>query len=279
MITSYVNYLSSRKSDNTVKAYTNDVEDMLIYVNKPEAEITLSDLDSWVESIHGFSTATQARKISSVKNYFKYLNRMEIIEKNPAALLEAVQVKNKEKFALTAQEIRAMVNATRNTRNQAIIMTYASTGMRYSELAGITYDQYINRIDDTIIITGKGDKERKIYFTPETVRYIDNYIKIRNNNPVMADSIYLFVSNTGKQMDHKSLSNTLKMCARKAGISNWEDISNHYLRVAFATIQSDNGTPIEIVQELMGHSNINTTRRYEKIRSERAREAVMAVKF
>lgn len=279
MITSYVNYLSSRKSDNTVKAYVHDIDGMLSYVHKPEAEITINDLDNWVESIHDFSSATQARKISAIKNYFKYLGRMEIITKNPAEYLEPVPIKNKEKFAITGNQVRDMIDYATNYRNKAIIMTYATTGMRVSELINITYDQYVNKVNDTIIIKGKGEKERKIYFAPETIEMIDKYIRVRNTSIKMTNSPYLFVSSWGNKMDVKNLNSMLKLCAKKAGIENWEDVSNHYLRVAFATMQSEAGTSIEVVQELLGHSNINTTKRYEKISSSRAREAMQSVKF
>lgn len=279
MITSYVNYLSSRKSDNTVKAYVHDIDGMLNYVHKPETEITINDLDNWVESIHDFSSATQARKISAIKNYFKYLGRMEVIVKNPAEYLEPVPIKNKEKFAITGNQIRSMIDCATNYRNKAIIMTYATTGMRVSELINITYDQYVNRINNAIIIKGKGEKERKIYFAPETIEMIDKYIRVRNINTKMTNSPYLFVSNCGNKMDVKNLNSMLKLCAKKAGIENWEEVSNHYLRVAFATMQSEAGTSIEVVQELLGHSNINTTKRYEKISSSRAREAMQSVKF
>lgn len=279
MITSYVNYLSSRKSDNTVKAYVHDIDGMLSYVHKPETEITINDLDNWVESIHDFSSATQARKISAIKNYFKYLGRMEIITKNPAEYLEPVPIKNKEKFAITGNQVRDMIDCAANYRNKAIIMTYATTGMRVSELINITYDQYANRINDTIIIKGKGEKERKIYFAPETIEMIDKYIRVRNTSTKMTNSPYLFVSSWGNKMDVKNLNSMLKLCAKRAGIENWEDVSNHYLRVAFATMQSEAGTSIEVVQELLGHSNINTTKRYEKISSSRAREAMQSVKF
>ena len=279
MITSYVNYLSSRKSDNTVKAYVHDIDGMLNYVHKPETEITINDLDNWVESIHDFSSATQARKISAIKNYFKYLGRMEVIVKNPAEYLEPVPIKNKEKFAITGNQIRSMIDCATNYRNKAIIMTYATTGMRVSELINITYDQYVNRINNAIIIKGKGEKERKIYFAPETIEMIDKYIRVRNTNTKMTNSPYLFVSNCGNKMDVKNLNSMLKLCAKKAGIENWEEVSNHYLRVAFATMQSEAGTSIEVVQELLGHSNINTTKRYEKISSSRAREAMQSVKF
>ena len=279
MITSYVNYLSSRKSDNTVKAYVHDIDGMLNYVHKPETEITINDLDNWVESIHDFSSATQARKISAIKNYFKYLGRMEVIVKNPAEYLEPVPIKNKEKFAITGNQIRSMIDCATNYRNKAIIMTYATPGMRVSELINITYDQYVNRINNAIIIKGKGEKERKIYFAPETIEMIDKYIRVRNINTKMTNSPYLFVSNCGNKMDVKNLNSMLKLCAKKAGIENWEEVSNHYLRVAFATMQSEAGTSIEVVQELLGHSNINTTKRYEKISSSRAREAMQSVKF
>lgn len=279
MYESYITYLFGNQSSiNTIKAYRKAVVDMLEYVNKDEKEITYDDLVNWKCSIAYYSSSSMAQKIAAIKDYFKYLYIAHIIPENPALYLKTVKVQNAEKTPLSGDQIRAMINATDVMRNKAIIMALATTCMRISELTSITLYQYLHRINDTIIIVGKGGKERKVRFELETIHYINEYLKTRKNT----DCDLLFVSNHGTRMNAQCTANMLKMCAKKANIENWEDlhICNHLMRTSGATIKYHNGVEVEVLQNILGHSNINTTiKHYIKNISDRAEEVMSVAGF
>ena len=268
---------AKHRSEGTIIEYTKAIENCLNYVNKPEAEIKPIDLELWQSSMSNLSSASVAQRTSAVREYFKFLYRNEFISRNPAEMLETPQIKNREQSALNGEQVRAMVNAATNERNKAIIMMLAQTGLRIHELANITLEQYESRSNNVLVIRGKGDKDRLVGLADETIKLIDNYIA----NERKDGCEYLFVGNRGNKMDGKNTSAMLKVCARKAGIENWEElhISNHTMRRTFATMMSEADVPIEVISKAMGHSGIQITSRYVKRTEQRAVNAMSVVNF
>ena len=271
----YINYLrGNKRSENTINAYVADIEQCLDSIGKSVDAVTIFDLEDWKVGMSELSSASAARKISAVRCFFKYLADRDVIAKDPAKNLTGVKVKNKIKVVPDGHEIRAMLEVAGNRRNKAIIMTLATTGMRISELESITLEQYKSRVDDAIVITGKGDKQRVIQFAPETIQMIDEYLVCRVDG---CDR--LFTSNLGNPIGHQCTSDMLKRTAKRAGIENWNDISNHYMRAAFATIKSEAGVPVEVIKDMMGHSDIAVTASYIKRTEQRAKASMAVVNF
>lgn len=268
---------AKHRSEGTIREYAKAIDHCLEYINKQEAEIKPIDLELWQSSMSNLSSASVAQRTSAVREYFKFLYRNEFISRNPAEMLEAPQIKNREQSALNGEQVRAMVNAATNERNKAIIMILAQTGLRIHELANITLEQYKSRTDNVLVIRGKGDKDRLVGLADETVKLIDSYIA----NERKGGCEYLFVGNRGNKMDGKNTSAMLKVCARKAGIENWEElhISNHTMRRTFATMMSEADVPIEVISKAMGHSGIQITSRYVKRTEQRAISAMSVVNF
>lgn len=268
---------AKHRSEGTIREYTKAILNCLDYVNKPEAEIKPIDLELWQSSMSNLSSASVAQRISAVREYFKFLYRNEFIVRNPAELLEAPAIKNREQSALNGEQVRSMVNAATNLRNKAIIMMLAQTGLRIHELANITLEQYESRSNNVLVIRGKGDKDRLVGLADETIKLIDSYITHERKDGCE----YLFVGNRGNKMDGKNTSAMLKVCARKAGIENWEElhISNHTMRRTFATMMSEADVPIEVISKAMGHSGIAITSRYVKRTEQRAVNAMSVVNF
>ena len=268
---------AKHRSEGTIREYTKVIDNCMAYINKPEAEIKPIDLELWQSSMSNLSSASVAQRTSAVREYFKFLYRNEFISRNPAEMLETPQIKNREQSALNGEQVRAMVNAATNERNKAIIMMLAQTGLRIHELANITIEQYESRSNNVLVIRGKGDKDRLVGLADETIKLIDNYIA----NERKDGCEYLFVGNRGNKMDGKNTSAMLKVCARKAGIENWEElhISNHTMRRTFATMMSEADVPIEVISKAMGHSGIQITSRYVKRTEQRAVNAMSVVNF
>ena len=281
MIKAYVDYMiGEQKSSNTITAYSKDVQQMLDTIGKPEASITYTDLLSWKSSISGMASASVNRKIVAVSGYFKFLNDVEIIKSNPAANLKSVKVHNKEKLPMSREDICKMLNACSSNRQKAMLYTLGTTGMRVSELTGLGYKQYRDRIGNQIVITGKGNKQRVVFLNPETVEAINLYIRTeRKANRWVADCDYLFASAQGGKVDANNFDKTIKDLDRKAGIKNAEEGSAHTFRHSFACILSENGTSMDVIRDLLGHSSLAVTSRYLNQNVNRMREATTAISF
>lgn len=263
----YIIYLESQgRSSLTIKNYKKYIDVALNYINKPDFEITYMDLVNWVNTFSNLKPNSQNIRISAIKNYFEFLKKAGYIENNPALELNKKQVRDcdvKQKPYIEAHYLRDMVNNARTIRDKAIILLFATTGLRVSELINITVNDYKNLSGDSrreLEIVGKGNKIRKIYINDETKEAIDAYLKSRPN------SIYpnLFLSFQGGPIHSNNLSQTLKNAAKKAGYPRWSDVCNHALRAAFATTKAEQGTPLTTIQAAMGHAKLDTTLIYIK---------------
>lgn len=279
MNANYINYLKAdKKSPRTIAEYTKYINQMLEFVGKDEGDITYTDLVNWKASISHLSPNTICLQIAAIKSYFGFLEEAEIITSNPATKIKRPAKKAKEKHYPEAWMIRAMIDNARTIRDKAIIMLFATTGLRVSELTGLTLEQYKHMGGSDgreITIVGKGAKERTIYINDEVKELIDMYIP---NRPVNSCS-KLFVSFQGGEIHSNNLSQTLKHIAKNSGIPFWNDISSHWLRVSFATLQSEAGTPVATIQAAMGHASLATTSVYIKHSQARINNAMKTVAF
>lgn len=258
---SYINYLkASKKSPQTIELYTNYINRFLNWIDKDETEVTFTDIVDYQANLET-SPATICTHLASLKSYYGFLKKAGIVAVNPAEEVEKPKVNSKPKHYMDKDMITAMVANARTSRDKAIILFYATTGVRVSELINITLEDYYNSCEThEITILGKGNKKRVVYVNAQVREAIEAYLKDR----AKYDCPYLFMGFQGRQMRKESLSRTLKCVARNAGIPFWEDISNHAMRSAFATIASENGVPVDTIKEAMGHANLKTTSIYIK---------------
>lgn len=279
MIKAFKDYMiGEKKSMNTINAYCRDVQQMLNYINKAEADIVYADLLVWKSGISNLASATVHRKIVAVRMYFDFLVDAEMLAANPAKKLKNVTVKNKEKLPLEVSEIRAMMDACTNKRQRTMIYMLGSTGLRISELTGLTIEQFNNRTNNRIIVNGKGNKDNIVNINSKLADMIEDYIHtMREAYPAMAKSKYLFPSYQGNQMETSAMDYSLKSIARRAGITNWRSVSAHTFRHSFATIMLNNEVGIDVIQTLMNHNSIQTTRRYAKTNENRLIAAVNTI--
>lgn len=256
----YINYLKGTKmSENTIKSYTSHVEEMLNYISKNEKEITYSDLMNWQFSISHMSASTVNLKISSVQSYFNFLTKIGEIQTNPASSLERVKNNQKEKQHVSSEDMKLIIKNMYTTEGKAIVALMAATGLRYSEMANITLEQYYNALatDSSIIILGKGNKERKIYINETVKNYINIYLS--KNYKDKSNSDKLFVNTSAS-----ALRKSLIRAATKANLPYASSISPHWLRVFCATNAVEHGVDLGTVRDVLGHSNIAITSRYIK---------------
>ena len=277
----FINYLKGeQKSDCTIRAYVADVQQMLNYVGKDDTAITKTDLIDWKASISNLASASVHRKVAAVKAYFNYLEETEIRTDNPCRNFKNVKVKNREKLPITSSDIKAMLNAVHSKRNYAMIYMLGATGMRVSELTGLTYEQYITRSNDAIVINGKGDKDRVIHLNDAVIAATDDYIfSTRSRNDAMDRSEWLFCTDRGNQVATSNFDVMLKTVAKAANVADYEHISAHTFRHSFATMLAEQHIDLDVIQTLLGHASTEMTRKYIKTNTNRVREAAMSVNF
>lgn len=277
----YINHMrGNKKSEGTIHEYVRNLTDVFTAIGKDEEAIAYEDIENYKLSIASLSSSTINTRISALKSYYKFLMQRRYVEVNPVEYVECPKVKNKEKIPLTGEQVRAMIAKTSNVRMEAFIMALATTGMRIAELASVTIDDYNNRVGNTIIITGKGDKERRVTFPDEAIACIDKYIwSERGIHAAKTGTNLLFVSNQGTALAAGNMGEQLKKIAKEAGIPQWDKVCNHLLRTTCATLALRNGVELPTIQKMLGHSDINTTTRYAKIADETVANAMATMRF
>jgi integrase/recombinase XerD len=264
--------LEQSLSANSVSAYVHDVRMLATYLHTfdnpaPEA-ITLAQLQSFVASVHEqeLAAASQARIISGIRAFFKYLLLEEIIGADPSILLEAPRLQRKLPDVLSSGEIDKLFGAIDHStaegqRNRALLETMYSSGLRVSEVVSLQITNIYPEVG-FLRVVGKGDKERLVPIGDEALKYIDIYLQtVRNKvNPAKGMENIVFLNRRGAALSRVMVFYIIKDAARRAGLQ--KNIHPHTLRHSFATHLVEGGADLRAVQEMMGHESITTTEIY-----------------
>ncbi len=285
-IRDYGSYLTIERSlsPNSVAAYMNDVRKLKDFIsknknNKYPSELTYNDLSDFIarESGRKDSARTQARLISGIRSFCKYLLIEEIMAEDPSALLESPRTGMKLPEVLSVQEIDSMVNAidlskAEGHRNRAIIETMYGCGLRVSELVNLKLTD-IHHHEGFVTVTGKGNKQRLVPIGSVALREIGHYMEKRNMLPAIIDRNVLFLNRRGRKLTRVMVFTMLKNIAEAAGIR--KKISPHTLRHSFATHLVEGGADLRAVQEMLGHESITTTEIYTHIDRSYLRDTIL----
>lgn len=268
-------YLQLEKSlsKNTIEAYLRDMEKLMQFfevknLNQQPGEVQLATLREflrWITEL-GMTTTSQARILSGIKAFYKYLLMEDLVVKNPAELLESPRLKRKLPVYLDVHEIDAMVaqidhSTPEGMRNRAIIETMFSCGLRVSETVGLKFSD-VSYIDEFVRIIGKGNKERLVPIGSVALNAIKLYKEsVRSHiNPKTGHNDTVFLNKRGTGLSRVMVFYIIKDLAAKAGIN--KNISPHTLRHSFATTLVEAGADLRAVQQMLGHESITTTEIY-----------------
>ncbi len=268
-------YLQLEKSlaANSIEAYMHDVEilQQFLYtkhVTIQPQNITITVLREFIKWVHeiGFTASSQARILSGIKAFYKYLFLEDIIKQNPAELLESPKQKRSLPDVLNIHEIDAMIATLDQTthegiRNKALVETMFSCGLRVSETVALKISD-MHTSDGFIKVTGKGNKERLIPIGNTAIKFITYYVEsVRNHQIVKPNDVdVLFLNRRGTKLSRVMIFYILKKLALDAGIQ--KNISPHTLRHSFATCMVEAGADLRAVQQMLGHESITTTEIY-----------------
>lgn len=260
-------------SSNTQLAYVQDIEKLSRYLEKyfPEigpSQVKLDHLRSFVDSLASLeiSPFTQARIISGIKAFFKYLMYEDIIEEDPAALLQAPRLGRKLPDTLSYLEITQLLDGVElgkpeGHRNRAIIEVLYSSGLRVSELTDLKIGNIYTEIG-FLRVVGKGNKERLVPIGKDALKYLRLYIDEvrRHQAPAKGHEEFVFLNRRGKKLTRVMIFIMIKNLAQEVGIA--KNISPHTFRHSFATHLIEGGADLRAVQEMLGHESITTTEIY-----------------
>ena len=249
---------------------TSEVFDFLSYLaseRNPTPDLPSAQL--------GISAASRARKLSSIKSFFKYLTiRTRQLTNNPVADMEYPKLRKSLPNYLTFEESSALLKAVSGAnakRDYAILMLFLNCGLRLSELVGLNLtDVY----EDRVRVMGKGNKERIVYFGSPCRKALDAYL-VERSNMVLSDNRALFGSRDHNRISNSAVHRLVKKALLKAGLDATQ-YSAHKLRHTAATMMLSGGVDVKTVQEVLGHENLNTTQIYTHIESTELRLASQA---
>lgn len=264
----YRNYLKYERaySDNTVGAYMNDLNKYEEFLKKDILESDTEDLEKYLKYIKNLESTTVAHKITSIKSYFNYNIKREIVSVNPADKVSRPKLTKHLPEYLTEEEVGKLldveVRSPYDYRNKTILELLYSSGIRISELVNIKTPNYDSE-ECLIRIMGKGSKERIVPLGDYAVNIMNDYMN--NYRPLInkKHTDYVFINNRGDKISRQFIFKVIKKEALKKGIK--KDISPHTLRHTFATHLLKNGADLRIIQELLGHENISTTQIYTHV--------------
>lgn len=258
-------------SVNTITAYLHDVDLLLQFLQKHSINIvavSLKDLQQFVQFVAemDLSANSQARVLSGIKSFYKFLLLEQVINEDPTHLLEAPKLTRPLPTVLSIAEIEQMMavidhSKPEGQRNRAMLETMYSCGLRVSELVSLTLSGLFMDID-FIRVTGKGNKERLVPIGAVAVQQIKLYREHIRNHIAVNDKFtdVLFLNRRGSPLSRVMIFMIIKDLALKAGIK--KNIHPHTFRHSFATHLVEAGADLRAVQEMMGHKSITTTEIY-----------------
>ncbi|MCE1198240.1 MAG: site-specific tyrosine recombinase XerD [Marinilabiliales bacterium] len=277
--------LEKSLSQNSVSAYVNDINKLVTFVEeqdpglRPET-IKLAQLRKFVEWMNekGVSPRTQARTISGIKSFYKFLLIEEVLENDPTTLLESPKIGRKLPDVLSDEEINLLIDSIdlskpEGLRNKAILETLYSCGLRVSELVSLRLSN-VHFEQEYLKIAGKGEKERLVPISKKALedirKYINGYRK-RLKIDKTSENI-LFLNRRGKKLSRVMIFTIIKGLAEKIHLS--KSISPHTFRHSFASAMVQGGADLRAVQEMLGHESILTTEIYTHLDKEYIKDTV-----
>lgn len=270
-------------SENTRESYLNDVAKLMRYINENNLtikDVTLDTLHNFIAELHdlGISSRSQARIISGLKSFFRFLKLENHINTNPTLLLESPRIGRKLPEVLSIEDIDKMISCidlstNEGQRNRAIIETLYSCGLRVSELVNLE----INKIfleEEYVVIKGKGNKERIVPISPVAIHEIKLYLNDRQHLDIKpGEENILFLNRRGRRLTRVMIFYIIKQLAELAGIR--KEISPHTLRHSFATHLLEGGANLRAIQQMLGHESIATTEIYIHIDRTHLRDEIL----
>lgn len=275
--------LEKSLSENTIEAYQSDLNRFLDYLSDMGLKydsVSIDDFRHFLEELTnlGISVRSQARIISGIKSFYRFLQYEEILDEDPTELLEMPKLAMHLPEVLSVEEIDNIVEAIdmskkEGVRNRVIIEMLYGSGLRVSELIDVKISN-IHFDEGYVCVIGKGNKQRLVPISSICKEYIKEYLHERASWRLLDGfEDYLFINRSGKNISRVAIFNIVKQLVELAGIK--KTISPHTFRHSFATHLLEGGANLRDIQQMLGHSSILTTEIYTHIDVEYLRDTIM----
>lgn len=289
LLKGFESYLKLERSlsSNSIENYGRDVQKLVDFLAIHQYDLSAKEIDvdhltqfiQWINEL-GLGARSQARIISGLKTFYKYLLLEDIVDKNPMQLLDTPRMKRKIPEVLSFQEIQALLETIdlsyhHGLRNRAMLETLYACGLRVSELINLRLSNYYPQVSFLKVI-GKNNKERIVPIGEIAIKHIGHYInhvrkQQKNIHPDHED--FLFLGRRGKKLSRILVFMVVKEAAATAGIE--KNVSPHTFRHSFATHLIEGGADLKAIQDMLGHESITTTEIYTHLDTDYLRETVM----
>ena len=283
----YHSYLKLERSlsENSISAYLNDIKKLRDFTKLKKIDLEPNDIDiviinDFLEYLNelGISSFSQARIVSGLKSFFKFLILEEKISKDPMDLIELPKLKRKLPEVLSLNDINILLNSIdlstmEGVRNRAIIETLYSSGLRVSELVNLSIQNLFLDIG-FIKVIGKGSKERLVPIGRHAIKYINMYKNgYRHNKKInKGNEGFLFLNRYGRKLTREMIFLIIKKVSNKCLLN--KNVSPHTFRHSFATHLIEGGADLRAVQEMLGHESITTTEIYTHLDREYLKQVI-----
>ena len=285
IIIKYRQYLKLEKSlsANTVEAYLTDLDKLFAFLELESihfTEVTLENLETFSAGLRdiGIHPRSQARILSGIRSFFRFLLLEDYIQQDPSELLESPQIGKHLPDVLTVEEIDKLIGSIdRSTRegqrNRAILETLYSCGLRVSELCNLKLsDLYLK--EKFIKVEGKGSKQRLVPISPRAIHELELYFPDRNEGLIKPGyEDFVFISRFGQNISRIMVFHIIKELAEQIGLK--KTISPHTFRHSFATHLLEGGANLRAIQCMLGHESIGTTEIYTHLDRSRLRQEIL----
>ncbi|MBN2801627.1 MAG: tyrosine recombinase XerC [Deltaproteobacteria bacterium] len=273
--TQYLAY-EKRVSPRTVTTYSSALSEFFNFAEKKNNITSVYGVDQMAlraylaDIFDSNSAATVSKKLSALRSFFDFLKRKGIIESSPVALIKTPRVKKKLPVFVSEEEALKIAEnswpkTAKGARDRAIIEMLYGSGLRVSELYSLNTDS-INMENLTLLITGKGNKQRLVPVGSKAVEAVKDYLKLRNTLPLhkkLPKDDALFINRNGSRLSVRTIERIVSSRGLETGTR--ENIYPHALRHSFATHLLNDGADLRVIQELLGHSSLSTTQKYTHV--------------
>ncbi len=258
-------------SDNTIKSYEKDLDKLASYYKEKDLlKLGVKEIEKYIRDLNELAASSVSRNISALRTFYNYFMKMDKIKCNPCDSIKQPKLGVHLPTYLTIDEVEKLLDIEIETpfdaRNKAILELMYATGLRISETVTLEFKN-IDTEDCIVRVMGKGSKERIVPINDYALNALNDYLTNYRPNLVKGNETnYLFLNNHGKMLTRQGVFKMLKQECLKKGIT--KNISPHTLRHTFATHLLENGADLRVIQELLGHSDIQTTQIYTHITNE-----------
>ena len=282
LVDEFLIYLSTVRglSANTVVGYRNDLEQFMQFLT-PEIDILTITKENILLCVGQLSkqkksAATINRFIAAVRTMFSYSRKFGYIQKDPSIEIKTVKIPKKVPSFMTAAEVNQLCNTPLKnellwqSRDECLFKMMYSSGCRISEITNLKLSDFMDNYHSAIV-TGKGNKQRRVFFSEEArnalARYYQDRKKVMAENHIEKPTDQLFINQKGEPI---SVAGIRYIITRYSGVEGTNHhVNPHAFRHTFATTMLNNGADVRIVQEMLGHSSISTTQRYTHVTTEK----------